>query len=51
MVAAGWFAHGVWDFARLWVDRVVPRSFAEWCGAVDVPIAAELVPVPLVVGA
>jgi hypothetical protein len=41
----------VWDVARLWADRVVTRSFAEWCGVVDVLIAAELVLVPMVVGA
>jgi hypothetical protein len=50
-MVAGWFAHGVWDFARLRADRVVPRSFAEWSGAVDVLIAVRLVLVPLVVGA
>jgi hypothetical protein len=43
LVAAGWFLHGVWDFVHLKLDRVVARSFAEWCGVVDVVIAAELV--------
>jgi hypothetical protein len=43
LVAAGWFLHGVWDFVHIKLDRVVARSFAEWCGVVDVVIAAELV--------
>jgi hypothetical protein len=43
LVAAGWFLHGVWDFVHLKLDKVVARSFAEWCGVVDVIIAAELV--------
>jgi hypothetical protein len=43
VVAAGWFLHGVWDFVYLKLDRVVARSYAEWCGVVDILIAAELV--------
>jgi hypothetical protein len=42
LVAAGWFFHGVWDFVHLKLDKVVARSYAEWCGVVDVLIAAEL---------
>ncbi|MFF3706241.1 hypothetical protein [Streptomyces phaeochromogenes] len=42
LVAAGWFFHGVWDFVHLRLDKVVARSFAEWCGVVDVLIAAHL---------
>lgn len=43
LVAAGWFFHGVWDFVHLKRDKVVARSYAEWCGVVDVLIALELV--------
>ena len=43
LVAAGWFLHGVWDFVHLKLDKVVARSYAEWCGVLDVVIAAELV--------
>jgi hypothetical protein len=43
LVAAGWFLHGIWDFVHLRLDKVVARSYAEWCGVVDVVIAAELV--------
>ena len=47
LVAAGWLAHGCWDFVHLWRDRVVSRSYAEWCGVVDVLVAAQLVALPL----
>jgi hypothetical protein len=43
LVAAGWFLHGIWDFVHLKADKVVVRSYAEWCGVLDVLIAAELV--------
>jgi hypothetical protein len=43
LVAAGWFLHGVWDFVYFKLDRVVARSYAEWCGAFDILVAAELV--------
>ncbi|MCX4903070.1 hypothetical protein [Streptomyces sp. NBC_00878] len=42
LVAAGWFFHGVWDFVHLRLDKVVARSFAEWCAVVDVLIAVHL---------
>jgi hypothetical protein len=35
VVAAGWAGHAAWDFAHLRADRVVSRSFAEWCGVFD----------------
>jgi hypothetical protein len=43
LVAAGWFFHGVWDFVHLKLDKVVSRSFAEWCGLFDILIAAMLI--------
>jgi hypothetical protein len=43
LVAAGWFLHGVWDFVHFKLDRVVARSYAEWCGVLDLLVAAELV--------
>jgi hypothetical protein len=43
LVAAGWFLHGVWDLVYFRLDRVVVRSYAEWCGVFDLLIAAELV--------
>lgn len=42
IVAAGWFLHGVWDFVHLKLDRAVSRTYAEWCGVVDVVTAAML---------
>lgn len=47
LVALGWIGHGVWDFVHLAKDRVVSRSFAEWCGVVDVLIGSSLIIVPL----
>jgi hypothetical protein len=43
VIAAGWFGHGVWDLVHLRRDAVVSRSYAEWCGVLDILIAAELV--------
>ncbi|MCZ4607603.1 hypothetical protein O3S80_28345 [Streptomyces sp. Lzd4kr] len=42
LVAAGWFLHGVWDFVHLRRDKVVSRTFAEWCGVIDILVAAQL---------
>ena len=49
LVAAGWLAHGVWDFVHLRRGRVVARSYAEWCGVFDVVVAAQLLVLPLLV--
>ncbi|MFI0485392.1 hypothetical protein [Actinomadura sp. 9N215] len=46
IVAAGWFAHGLWDLVHLKLDKVVLRSYAQWCAVVDVLIAAGLVFLP-----
>jgi hypothetical protein len=43
IVAAAWLLHGVWDFVHLWRDKVVSRSYAEWCGVADVLVAFGLV--------
>ncbi|WP_067825648.1 hypothetical protein [Actinomadura kijaniata] len=43
LVAAGWFLHGVWDFAHIRLRRTVASSFAEWCGIVDVLVAVGLI--------
>jgi hypothetical protein len=43
VLAAGWFGHGIWDLVHLRRDAVVSRSYAEWCGVLDILIAAELV--------
>jgi hypothetical protein len=43
LVAAGWFGHGIWDFVHWRAGKVVARSYAMWCGILDIWIAAELV--------
>jgi hypothetical protein len=43
LVAAAWLAHGIWDLVHLKLDRVVARSFAEWCAVIDMLIAVQLV--------
>ncbi len=42
LIAAGWLLHGVWDLVHLWRGKVVVRSYAEWCGVVDILIAGQL---------
>lgn len=43
LLAAGWLAHGAWDFVHLCRDKVVAPTYAEWCGVLDVLVAATLV--------
>jgi hypothetical protein len=43
VLAAGWLAHGIWDFAHHRTGRVVPRAWSEWCGVVDVVGAIAIV--------
>jgi uncharacterized membrane protein len=42
MVATGWLLHGVWDLVHFRRNRVVARSYAEWCGVLDLLIAFGL---------
>ena len=42
VLAAGWLGHGVWDLVHLRRRAVVSRSYAQWCGVVDIVMAAEL---------
>jgi hypothetical protein len=35
LLAAGWIGHTIWDIAHLRADKVVSRSFAEWCAVFD----------------
>ena len=35
VLAAGWLGHAAGDFAHYRADKVVSRSFAEWCAVVD----------------
>lgn len=43
LVASAWLLHGVWDFVHLKLDKVVARSFAEWCAVIDILIAVQIV--------
>ncbi|MFC3688837.1 hypothetical protein [Aquipuribacter hungaricus] len=43
VLAVGWLGHGVWDLVHLRRREVVSRSYAEWCGALDVLVALQLV--------
>lgn len=47
VVAVGWFGHAAWDVAHLRADKVVSRSFAEWCTVFDVLRAIGILVLPL----
>lgn len=47
VVAVGWFGHAAWDFAHLQRNKVVARSFAEWCAVFDVLRAIGILVLPL----
>lgn len=42
VLAAGFLAHAIWDFAHHRADLMVPRWYAEFCAVVDVLVAAAL---------
>ena len=42
VVAVGLRAHAAWDAVHWWADRVVTRSFAEWCGVLDLTLGVGL---------
>ncbi len=46
LVAAGWFAHGLWDYEHRHAHRTVARTFAEFCGLIDVIVGAAVLLVP-----
>ena len=47
VVAAGWIGHAAWDFAHFRADKVVSRSFAEWCTVFDVLRAVGILILPM----
>ena len=47
VVAGGWFGHAAWDFAHFRADKVVSRSFAEWCTVFDVLRAVGILILPM----
>ncbi|MFE7718770.1 hypothetical protein ACFU44_06975 [Nocardia rhizosphaerihabitans] len=46
LVAAGWIGHGLWDYEHRHAHRTVARSFAEFCGLVDVLVGVAVLVVP-----
>jgi hypothetical protein len=42
LLAAGWVAHGGWDLWHLRRDAVAARSYAQWCGVLDVLVGVQL---------
>lgn len=47
VVAAGWFAHGVWDIGHHRADKAVARSYAESCAVMDILVAGVILVLPL----
>lgn len=47
LLGVGWMSHAVWDLAHWWLDRVVSRSFAEWCGVFDLVGGLSILVLPL----
>jgi hypothetical protein len=43
VLGAGWLLHGIWDFVHLRRNKTVARSYAEWCGVLDVLVGLSLV--------
>jgi hypothetical protein len=43
VVAVGLLGHTAWDVYHHWVNKVVVRSMAEFCGALDTLLAVALV--------
>ncbi|MET9666829.1 hypothetical protein ABZY19_15805 [Streptomyces sp. NPDC006475] len=46
VLAAGWLAHAGWDVAHHRADMIVPRWYAEFCGVLDVLLAAVVLTLP-----
>jgi hypothetical protein len=42
LVAAGLFAHAVWDVYHHWANKIVTRSLAEFCFVLDTLLAAVI---------
>jgi hypothetical protein len=42
LLAVGIIGHGLWDFAHLLRNRVVARSYAEFCGVLDLLVGMAL---------
>lgn len=38
LVAAGLLGHAAWDAVHWHADKIVARSFAEWCAVLDIAL-------------
>ena len=47
LLAAGWLGHAAWDVAHWRANRVVSRSFAEWCAVYDTLGAVAILLLPV----
>ncbi|KAB2350160.1 hypothetical protein [Actinomadura rudentiformis] len=47
LVAAGLLGHATWDAVHWRADKIVSRSFAEWCGVLDLVLGVGLLVVLL----
>jgi hypothetical protein len=43
LMAVGRATHGAWDLWHLRRDKVVSRTYAQWCGVFDILIAVQLI--------
>ncbi|MGH3333309.1 MAG: hypothetical protein ACRDPJ_18570 [Nocardioidaceae bacterium] len=43
LMAVAWATHGAWDLWHLRRDKVVSRTYAQWCAAFDILIAVQLI--------
>lgn len=50
LAGAGFLAHGIWDAYHYWVNKVVHRTYAEFCGVIDIPTGVALLVVAAVGG-
>lgn len=51
LTGVGFFAHGLWDAYHFRARKVVARSWAEFCGVVDITVGPALIVAALVKGA
>jgi hypothetical protein len=47
LAAAGLAGHAAWDAVMWRADRILARSFAEWCGALDAVLAVGIAAITL----
>jgi hypothetical protein len=46
VLVAGWLGHALWDLYHWRADKGVSRSFAEWCGVLDLLGAIAILAYP-----